>query len=182
MTYGAPPPDPGYVPQQQAGMPAPGTLSPDGYYRWDGSQWAPLYGPGTMPPPRKGKGMKIFIGCLLAAVLVVGGIFAAGYYFISNSPLSTFPTAPGAQQTSIHVSAVNGVTTEDRRWVAPGTLTSVEAYYEGGLGSTGEWVLASHPEGSSTWSFNHTKAPVGQGTITFTQSGSDVVIDVTFTH
>src|SRR5450759_940170 len=85
---------------------APGAISPDGAYIWNGTQWIPN-APGVLAAPVKKKGhfwRNGAIGCGgLIAVIVIASIAASGSHGTSTS--SSGSTSPAASKPASSASS-----------------------------------------------------------------------------
>jgi hypothetical protein len=170
----------------------PGQLSPDGLWRWDGTQWVPA-APGTssLPPARRSRGWIWWLvgGCGVLLVLgVIGGGF--GIYSLVNrfqsggfSCLpSDFPSYPGASVVSENTKVGAGFSTGDNGRCtmvlnSNDSAATVTTYYEQQLGS-GDWTIVSSDTASGVLSFQRKSRPQTVGTVTLLGRGQHSEIDI----
>jgi hypothetical protein len=163
-----------------------GQLSPDGLWRWDGTQWTPVMGVASaMPPPRRS---RAWIGWLAGgcAVLLVLGVIGAGFGLFSlvrqfqngafNCLPSDFPQYPGttvsSEKTSVGTIRQCTIVLESNDGVAP-----VTAFYKQEL-DTGDWAITSSDPASGEFSFRLRSRSQTFGTISLLGRGLHTEIDI----
>jgi hypothetical protein len=170
----------------------PGQLSPDGLWRWDGTQWVPVAAEAApLPPPRRSRSWIWWLvgGC--AVVLVLGAIGAGfGIYSLVNrlqhggfSCLpSDFPTYPGASVVSENAKIGNEFSPGDSSrctmvFDSNDNGAAVTTYYEAQL-NNGDWTIVSTDSANGVISFQRKSRPQTVGTVTLLGRGQHSEIDI----
>ena len=165
----------------------PGQLSPDGLWRWDGTQWVPVAA-GVVPPPSP-RGSRAWIwwlsgGCALLLVLVLiplGLGVPAILNAIRNGAFeclpSDFPNYPGATFVSFNTNFGSGtkhctIVLESNDGVAV-----VESFYEQHL-DTGDWTVVASDPTTGVLRFQRISRPETSGAIQLLGKGQHTEIQI----
>ena len=168
---------------------APGQISPDGMWRWDGVRWVPLMGQPIAPPRSRPWIWWVAGGC---ALLLVIGLVGAGFgiYSFVNSfshggfaclP-SDFPRYPGGR--------VIGETTYVGTAVAPGDskscrmvlqsgddVATVTAFYNDNL-NTGDWHVTAFITSAGQIQFHRVSRPATFGVVQLFGRGTQTEVRI----
>ena len=169
-----------------------GQLSPDGLWRWDGSQWVSTT-PGLAPTPVPQRSRSwiwwLVGGC---AVLLVIGLIGAGFGVYSlvtrfqhgafSCLPSDFPSYPGASVVSENTRVGSGVSAGDSTrctmvFDSNDDVATVTTHYEAQL-TSGDWTIASSDTANGVISFQRKSRPETVGTVTLLGRGQHSEIDI----
>jgi hypothetical protein len=170
----------------------PGQLSPDGLWRWDGTQWVPAaQGSAHLPPARRSRSWIWWLvgGC--GVLLILGAVGAGfGVYSLVNrfqhggfSCLpSDFPIYPGAslvnENTQIGTEFSPGDNSRCNMTLdSNDSVGTVTTYYEAQL-NTGDWTIVSSDSANGVISFQLKSRPQTVGTVTLLGRGQHSEIDI----
>ena len=163
-----------------------GQLSPDGLWRWDGSQWVPVTpGFAPLPAPRRTQPWIWWLvgGCAVLLVIgLVGGGFGA-YALITRfqhgafSCLpSDFPSYPGASVVSENTKV--GTATEcNMVFGSNDDVATVTTYYQAHLNS-GDWTVVSSDSANAVISFRRKSSSQTIGSVTLLGRGQHSEIEI----
>jgi hypothetical protein len=169
-----------------------GQISPDGLWRWDGTQWEAV-APGVSPPPapRRSRSWIWWVagGCALLLVLgLIGagfGVYALVKRFqtgVFSCLPSDFPNYPGASVVSERANVGAGFAPGDINRCtmvlnSDDDVAAVTAFYEWRL-DAGDWTIASRDSASGAIDFQRKSRPQTVGTLSVAGRGTHTEIDV----
>jgi hypothetical protein len=163
-----------------------GQLSPDGLWRWDGSQWvatAPGFAP--TPGPQRSRSWIWWLvgGC---AVLLVIGLVGGGFGLYSlvqrfqhggfSCLPSDFPSYPGASVVSENTKVGTGAQC-NMVYDSNDDVATVTTYYQAHLNS-GDWTIVSSDSTNGAISFQRKSSSQTTGTVTLVGRGQHSEIDI----
>lgn len=162
----------------------PGQLSPDGRWRWDGTQWVPV----APAAPQRSRAWIWWLtgGCALILLVVLGGGAFAAYSIYNRvqhggfSCLpSDFPKYPGETFGGENYS-LNGATPGNACnmvFESNDSASSVYDFYSSNL-DTGVWQVVSSDPGAGQIMFRNLKDPKTSGYVDVAAKGNHTEITV----
>jgi len=170
----------------------PGQISPDGLWRWDGTQWVPSGGVarGAMAPRRSlawiwwlaGGCAALVVIAVIAVVLGLGSLITTFQHGGLSCLPSSFPAYPGAtvraENTYVGSGLPPGDTKECRITLeSSDSVDTVTTWYASHLGSGG-WTVSTDAA-SGTLRFRSNSAPSTFGTMELLGRGEHTEIRIT---
>jgi hypothetical protein len=170
----------------------PGQLSPDGLWRWDGTQWVPATpGVSAIPAPPRSRSWIWWLvgGC---AVLLVLAVIAIGFGIYSlvngfqhgafNCLPSDFPSYPGASVVSENTQLGTGMSPGDNKRCtivldSNDNVDTVTSFYQQNL-ATGDWTIPTAHPPQGEFSFTRISRPQTRGTVIVVVHGQHTEIDI----
>jgi hypothetical protein len=169
----------------------PGQLSPDGLWRWDGTQWVPVApSVSTMPAARRSKAwVWVAGGCVLLLILGVIGIGFGAYSLVKgfqngafNCLPSDFPGYPGATVMSENTKIGSGFAPGDSKRCtivleSNDDVATVTSFYTLQL-DTGDWTVASSDPSSGEIQFTRKSRSATVGDLLLLGRGQHTEIQI----
>ena len=166
-----------------SGPPAPGALSPDGLWRWDGERWVPA-GNVAVPPSRGSRAWIWWLGGCAVLVAVVG-VVAFGFLALTvfnvartggfNCVPSDFPAYPGEAFRSVNVTTNGPGRSCEIVYETRDSPSAVVDFYSNRLSGSPWRVTGSGP--SEIDYANDNTGAAGSVVVVATDGGSEITID-----
>jgi hypothetical protein len=165
-----------------------GQISPDGMWRWNGTQWVPA---GQPPPRRSRKWIWWLAGALaISLVFIIAGVGYGTYTLVNRfqggafSCLpSDFPQYPGAtiisESTNYYGPSMPAGDTKDCfiALISNDPVTAVGPYYQSHF-DAGDWIVDSTDYTPGAIHFHRYSRPKTMGTVVLHQRGQGSEIEV----
>jgi len=170
----------------------PGQLSPDGLWRWDGTQWVSV-SPGLTPtpPPRSSRAWIWWVagGCVVLLVIAGIGVGFGVYSLVNRFQQGAFsclppdfPNYPGASVVNENARVGNEFSPGDNSRCnmvlnSNDSIATVTSFYQTQLNS-GDWTIVSSDSANGVIAFQRKSRPQTVGTVTLLGRGQHSQIDI----